>query len=662
MQSKGQVTLFVIIGILIVASLTLVYVFRAEVLKSEWEREREKAALVPPQASLIKNHIDSCVKQTAEQAVKIIGSQAGYIELPSDIVARSAANPFSNSLTLGGGSEVPYWFYQNAAGVLKENIPTKAEMERDIANYIDEHISECISFDKFEEQGYTIIADRAISEVEIEDEAVLVALNYPVNLEIRDFEFEFLKFYEKADYPLGRLYDLALQILEAENEEKFLENKTLDTMIVYDEIPYSGVDFECSPTTWKRTEVEKAFRNVIETNIPYIKIKNTDYVLYNQAHRYYEVDADLNAEDVGVNFLYSANWPTFLDIVSHPGEELLRGEPYTLENKAAAYLASLFCLNQYQFVYDIKYPVLVSLSDGGFIFQYGMQVIIDNNQPRQNKLITDYVNEEESPICDKGVLDTKVYSLTADASGALRPVDNARISYQCITTTCDMGYTKLEGGQASLDAKFPLCVNGFVRADKEGYWSGEAQLSTTESPVVSVIMDKLYELDLDVRLITSSGDIRNLAQNEKVIFQFENLDNEYITSVFWPGTENIRLTAGNYYVTSQVLMEDTAGIDIPARTIESCAEVPRAGILGLIGSTKKECRSVTIPATELTSALIGGANFDWSISNGQLASGKSLTLYSFRDRAPTKLEDISLITENINKNAQNPLFKKPEVR
>ena len=432
-------------------------------------------------------------------------------------------------------------------------------------------------------------------------------------------------------------------------------------MIVYDEIPYSGVDFECSPRTWKRTEVEKAFKNIVEVNIPHIKIKNTDYILYNQANRYYEVDADLNAEEIGVNFLYSADWPTYFNIVSHPGEELLRGEPYTLENKAAAYLSSLFCLNQYQFVYDIKYPVLISLSDGGFIFQFGMQVLIDNNQPRQNKLVTDYIQEAESPICDNGVLDTKVYALTSDISGALKPVDNARISYQCITSVCEMGSTKLEGGQASLDAKFPLCVNGFVRADKEGYWTGEAQLSTTESTIVSIIMDKLYELKLDIRLITSSGDNRNLAQNENVVFQFENLDNGYVTSVA-SGTESIRLTAGNYQVTSQVLMENAAGIDIPARTIESCSEVPKSGILGLIGSTKKECRTVTIPATELASAIVGGANFDWSVSNGQLASGKTLTLYSFRDRAPTKLEDIGIITENIKTNAQNNLFKKPEVR
>ena len=487
-------------------------------------------------------------------------------------------------------------------------------------------------------------------------------MNYPVSIEIRDFKFDFVKFYEKADYSLGRLYDLALKVLESENEEKFLENKTLDIMIVYDEIPYSGVDFECSPKTWKRTEVEKAFKEIVETNIPYIKVKDSDYILYDQTHRYYEVDAGLNAEDVGVNFLYSANWPTYFNIVSNPGEELLRGEPYTMENKASAYLASLFCLNQYNFVYDIKYPVLVSFNDGDFIFQFAMQVIIDNNQPRQNKLVTDYVNAEESPICDKGVLDMKVYALSEDASGALSPVENAKITYQCITTVCNMGYTKSESGQASLDAKFPLCVNGAVRAEKEGYWIGEVQISTTESPVVSLIMDKLYELGLDVKLITSSGDIRNLAQNEKIIFQFENLDDGYITSAFWPGTEKIRLSAGNYHVTSQVLMENANGIDIPARTIESCAEVPRAGILGLIGATTKECRSVTIPSTELTSALIGGANFDWNVQNGQLATGKTLTLYSFRDRAPTKLEDIQAITDNINKNAQNPLFKKPEVR
>lgn len=662
MASKGQVTLFVILGIIIAASVVLVYVFRAEVLKSTWEREREKAALVPPQALLIKNHIDGCVKQTGEEAVKILGSQAGYIDIPADIVARGVANPFSNSLSLGGGAEVPYWFYQSAAGVLKENIPTKREMKLAIEKYVDEHLSDCINFEQFGEQGYLITAGRAISQVEIEDEQVLVSVDYPVEIEIRDFKFELSKFYEKVDYALGRLYNLALKVLKTEDDEKFLENKTLDMMIVYDEIPYSGVDFECSPRSWKRSEVERDFKNIVESNIPYIKIKDTDYILSDQAHRYYEVDADANAEDINVNFLYSSNWPTYFDIVSHPGEELLRGEPYTMENRMAAYLASLFCLNQYQFVYDVKYPVLISLSDGDFSFQFVVQVIIDNNQPRQNKLITDYVYESESPICDKGVTDIKVYALAATPSGSLQPVENAKISYHCITTVCDMGVTKLGEGEVALTTKFPLCINGFMQAEKDGYWMGKEQFSTNQEGIISVVMEKIYELDLDARLITSSGDVRNLAENEKIVFQFENLDNGYVTSVIWPGSETIKLTAGNYRVSSQVLMENAAGIDVPARNVESCSEVPRSGILGLLGSTTKKCSTVTIPGTRLTNALIGGANFDWSVSRGQLASGKVITLYSFRDKVPRSLDDIREITENINTNAQNRLFKKPEVK
>lgn len=662
MSSKGQVTLFIILGIVIVASLVLVYVFRAEVLKSEWEREREKAALVPPQAVLVKNHVDSCVKQIGEQAVRLLGSQAGYIEIPPDFIVRSAANPFSNSLLLGGGAEVTYWFYENAAGNPKEQVPTKKEMEGAIKKYVDERLSDCISFEQFGEQGYIISAGSAVSEVEVEDERVLVVVNYPVDLEIRDFKFEFNKFYEKVEYPLGRLYDLALKIFEAENKERFLENKTIDLMVVYDEIPYSGVDFECSPRTWKKQDVIRDFKNIVEANIPFVKIKGSDYVLYDSSHEYYEVDADVRAEDISVNFLYSQNWETKVDIVSHPGQEVLRGEPYTLENQAARYLASLFCLNQYHFVYDVKYPVLVSLSDGEFTFQFAVQTIIDNNQPRKSKLITDYVYEEEAPICDKGVVNTRVYALAASSSGRLESIENARVNYHCITTVCDMGITEKKGSEAYLETKFPLCINGFVQVERDGYWIGKEQLSTNEESAISVIMEKIYEKDLDVRLITSSGDIRNLAGTEKIVFQFENLDNGYITSVIWPGSETIKLTSGNYHVTSQVLLEDISGINVPARTIETCVDVPRTGILGLIGATRKQCRSATIEGTKLTSALIGGANFDWSISDSQLANSKTIVLYSFRDRVPRSLEDVGVIADNINKNSQNKLFKKPEVR
>ncbi|MDP4012589.1 MAG: hypothetical protein Q8R00_03210 [Candidatus Nanoarchaeia archaeon] len=657
-KSKGQVTVFVIIGIVIVAAVVTAYFFSSQVLKSGWEREREKAASVPSQAQLIKTHVESCVKEVAEQGARLLGAQSGYIDIPEDLTVRNPLNPFSNSVELGGGAEVPYWYYENSAGIQREQVPSISQMQIELESYLDNNLNKCFNYEQFGEQGYSVQAGRPISSVEIDDDQVLVSVDYPVDLDLRDFEFKFEKFYEKVDIPLGRLYEIALDILETENREMFLENKTLDDMIVYDEIPFSGVDFDCSPRTWTKSQVVTSLKNILETNLAYIKIENTDYILSDQSHRYYEVDAGVSGADVGVNFLYSADWPTYIEVVSHKDKELLRGEPYTLENAGAAYLASLFCLNQYHFVYDIKYPVVVILSDGDYIFQFGLMSIIDNNQARENRVSIDYNYDTEIPICDKGVVDTKVYALAPDVAGRLTQVQGARINYKCINTVCQMGVT----GNDGLETKFPLCINGFVQAEREGYWIGEEQLSTTSDSIVSVIMDKIYELNLDVRLITSSGDVRNLAANEKIVFTLQNLDNDYVANAVWPGSETIKLTSGIYAVSSQVMLEDTKGIKVPASQVETCTEVPRPGILGLIGSTKKECRSTTIEGTTLTNALIGGANFDWSVSAGQLATGNTVLLYSFRDKVPNTLEEVGQISQNIKTNSQNPNFRKPEIR
>src|SRR3989344_1500978 len=47
----------------------------------------------------------------------------------------------------------------------------------------------------------------------------------------------------------------AQQTYEYLSTTLILENKTIDFLIVYDEIPYSGVDFNCQPRTWSQQEV-----------------------------------------------------------------------------------------------------------------------------------------------------------------------------------------------------------------------------------------------------------------------------------------------------------------------------------------------------------------------------------------------------------------------
>ena len=47
-------------------------------------------------------------------------------------------------------------------------------------------------------------------------------------------------------------------------------------MVLYDKIPFSGTNLKCGPEIWLKSDVEKDFKDILETNIAAIKIKNTN--------------------------------------------------------------------------------------------------------------------------------------------------------------------------------------------------------------------------------------------------------------------------------------------------------------------------------------------------------------------------------------------------
>lgn len=658
---KGQVTVFIIIGIVILLIAGGAYFARDYILKSEFEREQAKAAAIPEKAESVKEYIDGCVREVSDDAVRLIGEQGGYIEVPLDELVITDADPFSNSLEIfrGSGIRVPYWYYIKANGVEKLQVPSKEFIQNEIEEYINENLESCVNnFKIFREKGYEFNEGEVLSVVNIENNKVLVVVNWPIELSIDDFKFNFEKFYSSVDAELGKLYNLAKEIIEKENEEYFLEEKTLDMFVVYDEIPYSGIDYECGPRIWKKTDVINSIKNVLAVNIPHLKIKGGNYELKDSSE-YFVIDPGRRA-DANSNFYYSEEWPFLIDII--PDDDVLKGESFT-DNAAGRVLMQFFCLNSYHFVYSIKYPILISLSDeSDYVFQFATQVVIDHNQPRRNRIGINQAYEAESKICENKLQKMKVYAL-GNEGVELKQLNNAEVSFKCANVVCGIGKTNLkENGEIYLEEYFPQCMNGLLIVEKEGYDKAEEQVTSTKEETISVSLDKFYEKKIEVKAIDKdSGLITSIVSNENVILQFENLDNGYTISVFYPEGSDVKLTSGNYRVSS-VIMRSGGDISLPKQEIESCVDVPRQGILGILGSTEKKCVTNTIEESKLDSAIIGGAEFIWEVSQSELEAGNKIIFYTVRDKFPRSIEEMSEIYANIGGNSGVNGFLAPEIK
>ena len=673
MKKRGQVTLFIILGIALLVIVGSIFFLREIVFKDQLARLREKAGIVPEQIKPVKNLLDNCAEEVAFDGIQLLGLQGGYIDIPNDIIPRSTVNPFSNSLEVFPGStlKVAYWFYETANGIQKNTIPTISEMEAELNNYVDENYNTCLeNLTAYEDIGYSLeFLDNVNTETKIRDNSVEVTVNYPVNVELKDVSAKLNNHFADVDVELGKFYKTAKSIQEKENEDNFLEDKTLDILAVYDEIPFSGTKFTCEQQIWSKSKAIQDFKEVASNNIQALKVKESNYVLRNKYNKYFVINVP--GRNLNVNFLYSPDWPFVAEIEPSNGD-ILRSE-VTGDNVAGAakLLSRLFCISNYQFIYDVKYPVLVTLADEsslnkGFLFQFSTQVIIDNNQPRENILGTESLTEIPT-LCKNAITPTTVVALTQQ-NGRVVAVDDALISLKCIATTCDIGKTSSDStGDYSLTADFPQCINAFITAEKPGYFSPGVIASTNEPSQITVPLLKVYELDVDVKVI-ENGVVRDLRSDEEVSLEFNSLDTDFgssaVTSAIFPKEDieetKLNLISSKYNVKSYVFSKPGFNAKIEETTIESCTRVPKPSLLGLFFSEEK-CVDTVIPETSLELVVKGGAEFEFEFTENALKNSNKLTLYTVVNKEPKNYEELNQIYDNIQLNAQSEDFIFPKL-
>ncbi|MEW6063384.1 MAG: hypothetical protein AB1571_03405 [Nanoarchaeota archaeon] len=662
MKKRGQVTTFAIIAIIIVIGAISAFAIRNYLLKSSLERELERAVSVPVQARPIQSYLTNCLAQITSDAVKIAGLQAGYVTIPTDPLPTTPVNPFSNKLALPNNLNVPYWFYETSNGIQKSQKPKLENIELELASYISDNFPKCLAnLTYFTENGYTFNAkEKPSAEVIIKDDSVLVGVNYPLIISLKDFNFELKKYLISVDTKLGQMYKIASNIINKENAENIFEERTLDMLAIYD-IPFSGTEFDCNERIWSKQEVMEKLKEIISINIAATVLKGTPYTLPAEEGKYLAIDAG-SVKNVNANFMYIPSWPIVVDVQPSDGD-ILKGDLMT-KNIAPMLetAASVVCINNYHFIYSIKYPVLITLyDDTGNIFQFATMVIIKNNQPKQNTIAPE-VYETKPILCENPVTETTVYTLAPDAQGILRPLYGADISFKCFTTECPLGKTDLDSNnEASLTEKFPACLNGQIIAKKDGYYKGISTVSTNYPSSTTLILEPYYTKKLNVKLIEKdTGLVRELYDDESIVLELKNKDNDYYTYASYPSeTNELALIPGSYEISAYVISKSSSPVVIKGEKIKKCIKVPGTSILGIFLKEEK-CIDTTLPEMMIDQVIKGGVKFDFDVTRSLLTSSNKLTMYAMVDKTPTTYDKLSLVYESISQNANNKYFKYPE--
>jgi len=612
---KGQVTIYVILGIVVVAALIGIFVLKDYIIKSEFEREAEKFEVGEDFIPLYDSYRD-CVSEIAFNGIEVLASKGGYIEIPRYEYVPNPLIPFSNKVDLfnDGNIEIAYWFYETGNGIQTEKIPSLNEMQNDLSKYVTENLYLCL----FDFPGYLLNDfENFETNVQIKDNKVFVNVLSDFNVDYKGVNQRFDDLKVSMDSSLGYLYSKAVELYFKAKDENYFEEKTIDYLVVYDDVPYSGESFSCSPRVWSKQNIEKDFKEILEVNVDAVgKIDNP----------YYKID--LGDGGLDLSFIYKKEWPFFMEIDG--SEEVLREQSAFGENtQAANFLTALFCLNDYHFIYDIKYPILAILNKNDLDFNFAFEVIIDNNQPKDNLLGMDTLPEVDNKICDYKNTLINLYVVDYETDDLLNDVD---VKFSCVGSSCEIGKTSLDELGYGLSEYVPSCVNADIKTYKEGYHFGSLTLDTNEEVSSYLFMKPYHDLKVNIKVVDGTV-VRTPYNDENVFVNFINEEDKFSQFL---GGDNIDLIIGDYLIRSYIMKESDNPIKIEGETVEHCSDFPRGGVLGVLGFTEKKCFTNELEDVELDQVLVGGNEFEWSYDG----DGDEIIIFVTFDGIPKTLDEM----------------------
>ena len=582
MKNNGQVTIFIIIAILLVAVVAGFFVFRGKITTGG----------IPKNLEPVYTTFLTCIEEDTSAGINILGSQGGYIDKP----AFEPGSPFAPSSSqldfLGSG--VPYWYYVSENNIQKEQIPSLNDMEEQLGKYIEENVKDC-SFAEHYDAGFEIAIGEPNAKVDIQSKKVDVSLN--VEFVVRNGnEVVVVKNHDvEIKSSLGDFYDSARKIYSEQKKNNFLGNYGVDVLRLY--APVDGLELSCSPLTWTQAKIKTDLRDALEANTRTIKLRG-NYYSVNKEQEYFVRDIGKTMSD-NVNFIYSSYWPTKIEV--YPEDEPMIAEP--VGNQPGLGVLG-FCYVPYHFVYDLTYPVLVQVFNDEELFQFPVAVVINKNLAVKGE-VGEEVADAEPELCKYKVQELNVYTYNTE----LEPVE-ADISFECLGQRCDIGKTKLGQDNAKLSSEFPQCYNGYIAAKAEGYNQKRYLYSTNAGGDVNIILDRAYDVGISLKVDgKDSGD--------KAVINFVSEENS--KTILWPEQKSVKLSEGAYNIS--VYVYSNSKITIPAVKEQSCSEVPKSGLLGILGATEEKCIDIDIPGQELESIISGGGKGSGYFVESQLEKG-----------------------------------------
>ena len=187
MMKRGQLTIFIIVGIILIASVSLFFILRGGISQD----------ITIPETANVQDFVSNCIEEIGTDVIEQIGEGGGYY--------------FSSDIATDSGLAIYYSGEENY-------VPSKESIEEEINSYVEENLFFCtrnfVDFPELEISQSSIEVDSKINDEEIvldvdylirvrKGESVDLLKNFKVNIYVR----------------LGVIYNSILEIVQTSRED-----------------------------------------------------------------------------------------------------------------------------------------------------------------------------------------------------------------------------------------------------------------------------------------------------------------------------------------------------------------------------------------------------------------------------------------------------------
>ncbi|MBU1201094.1 MAG: hypothetical protein KJ583_04595 [Nanoarchaeota archaeon] len=520
MMKKGQITMFVVMGIVLVILVGLVVYIKSSIVTTE-PPETDITETYSNEIASIKLYTEDCMYKLGKEAFIELGQRGGYLDT-------SFIHPYGLTATESDGFEIfpdsgiviPFWYYMKSKNdctgcVFDSQKPflagrTNKSVTGQVISYIENNIDSCLKGYSFmKTEGFEVVEGPPKVDIKLGGDTI-IEMKKSVVIEKDGKTYSINSFVTSLGLDFSSLYSFATEIVEQLIYQGFFENQVLNDITIYnfgyDEVSkpippiqggketyfsYPGMYMksienvnnilanEVIPNTVSGVKVSGTRNGVISM---VISGKNETELFFEEAFQNQKLLQIFNFDRVDRNqysvfFTYLPIWKPYLRINNKAG--FLNVQPAKIFPPISLPfdLGSIYQMN-YNFYYDLSFPVMIRLYDEeafngeGYNFIFGFESNLRKNTPFNKSGTAPTLNvqgNQNDVFCDYRNRNSGNISIIVKNFATKQPVKGLEISYTCGSLTCLIGATGMYD-TPGLVTTLPTCLDGVISFSDNNYY------------------------------------------------------------------------------------------------------------------------------------------------------------------------------------------------